>query len=788
MGAESASASTNGKGTAVTESPGGCPIDHSRLDPTGCPVSANAAAFDPFTGPYQEDPPGSLRWSRDEEPVFYSPKLDYWVVTRYEDVKAVFRDNITFSPANVLEKITPFNDEANAVLAKYNYAMGRTLVNEDEPAHMPRRRALMEPFTPPHLAQHEPMVRKLVRERVDSFIDRGKAELVDEMLYEVPLTVALHFLGVPEEDHETLRKYSVAHTINTWGRPAPEEQVAVAENVGKFWQYAGEVLEKMREDPSGPGWMQYGIRLQPQMPDIITDSYLHSMMMAGIVAAHETTALAATNAIKLLLEHRTLWEEICADPSLIPNTVEECLRFAGSIIAWRRVATKDTEIGGVKIPKGAKLLIVNTSANHDERFFDNPDELDIRRENASDHLSFGYGSHQCMGKNLARMEIQIFLEELTKRIPHMELVPDQEFTYLPNTSFRGPQHLWVQWDPAKNPERENPEILDRQLKIKIGQPSKRTITRTMTVREISHEADDIVRITLADVRGRPLPKWSPGSHVDVELGELSRQYSLCGDPDDRSSYQIAVLKDPESRGGSRYVHEQLSVGDTLHIRGPRNHFKLNPDTQRYIFIAGGIGITPILTMADHARHEGKDYEFHYCGSTRSAMAFLDRVVRDHGDRLTLHISDEGTRLDVEELLRTPQDDTQIYACGPQRLLDALAEATQHWPEEALRVEHFSSDLGELDPEKEHAFDVKLADSGITIRVAADQTVLNALRAANIDVPSDCEEGLCGSCEVAVSAGEIDHRDKVLTKSERALNNKMMTCCSRACGDSLTLEL
>src|SRR5690606_42151889 len=113
------------------------------------------------------------------------------------------------------------------------------------------------------------------------------------------------------------------------------------------------------------------------------------------------------------------------------------------------------------------------------------------------------------------------------------------------------------------------------------------------------------------------------------------------------------------------------------------------------------------------------------------------------DRLTLHISDEGTRLDVEELLRTPQDDTQIYACGPQRLLDALAEATQHWPEEALRVEHFSSDLGELDPEKEHAFYVKLADSGITIRVAADQTVLNALRAANIDVPSDCEEGLCG---------------------------------------------
>ncbi|WP_433410412.1 cytochrome P450/oxidoreductase [Saccharomonospora azurea] len=789
MGAEPVTATDHGRRTEVPASASGCPVDHSRLtSPTGCPVSANAAAFDPFTGPYQEDPPGSLRWSRDEEPVFYSPELGYWVVTRYEDVKAVFRDNETFSPANVLEKITPFGDEANAVLAKYDYAMGRTLVNEDEPAHMPRRRALMEPFTPPALAHHEPMVRRLVREHVDRFIDRGKAELVDEMLYEIPLTVALHFLGVPEEDMDTLRKYSVAHTLNTWGRPAPEEQVAVAENVGKFWQYAGKVLDKMREDPSQPGWMQYGIRLQPEMPDIITDSYLHSMMMAGIVAAHETTALAATNAIKLLLENRTLWEEICADPSLIANAVEECLRHSGSIIAWRRVATKDTKIGDVEIPEGGKLLIVNTSANHDERFFDDPDELDIRRENASDHLSFGYGSHQCMGKNLARMEIQIFLEELTTRIPHMELVPDQEFTYLPNTSFRGPEHLWVQWDPAKNPERTNPEILDRQLKIKIGQPSKRSLTRTMEVREVVAEADDIVRITLADVHGRQLPTWSPGSHVDLELGELSRQYSLCGDPADRSSYQIAVLKDPESRGGSRFVHEQLSVGDTVPMRGPRNHFKLDPDAERYLFIAGGIGITPILAMADHARREGKDYEFHYCGSTRSAMAFLDRAGRDHGDRLVLHVSDEGTRLDVESLLAEPREDTQIYSCGPQRLLDALADATAHWPEESLRVEHFSSDLGELDPEKEHAFDLKLADSGITVRVAADQTVLAALRAANIDVPSDCEEGLCGSCEVGVSEGEVDHRDKVLTKSERALNNKMMTCCSRACGSALTLEL
>ncbi|MFC4003275.1 cytochrome P450/oxidoreductase [Prauserella oleivorans] len=779
-------------------STGSCPIDHAALgaaapdsEGTGaasCPVSANAAAFDPFGDAYQADPPASLRWSRDEEPVFYSPSLGYWVVTRYDDVKAVFRDNITFSPSIALEKITPVSEEATATLAKYDYGMNRTLVNEDEPEHMPRRRVLMEPFTPEQLAHHEPMVRRLTREYVDRFVDSGKADLVDEMLWEVPLTVALHFLGVPEEDMATLRKFSIAHTVNTWGRPSPEEQVTVAENVGKFWQYAGTVLDKLRKDPSGHGWMPFSIRAQREHPDIITDSYLHSIMMAGIVAAHETTANAAANAIKLLLENRSVWEEICADPGLIPNAVEECLRHSGSVAAWRRLVTKDTTVGGVPIPKGAKLLIVNSSANRDERHFDNADDVDIRRDNATDHLTFGYGSHQCMGKNLARMELQVFLEELTRRLPHMELVPDQKFTYVPNTSFRGPEHLWVQWDPSANPERTDPSILATRLQLRIGEPSKRAISRPVTVRSIERAADDVVEVTLESATGAPLPAWSPGAHIDLELGELSRQYSLCGDPDDRATYRIAVLRDPDSRGGSAYVHEELRPGSTLAMRGPRNHFRLDPSARHYVFVAGGIGITPIVAMADRVKAAGGSYELHYCGRSTTAMALLDRVRRDHGDRLHLHSTADGTRLDVAALLAEPAEGTQIYACGPERLLTALADATAHWPDDALHVEHFTTTQRVLDPSVEHGFDVELADSGLTVHVGADQTVLAALRAANIDIPSDCEEGLCGTCEAPVLDGEVDHRDVVLTKPERAANTKMMTCCSRACGSKLTLAL
>ncbi|MGH8812211.1 MAG: cytochrome P450/oxidoreductase [Advenella sp.] len=754
----------------------------------GCPVSARAAQFDPFEDAYQQDPPEYVRWAREQEPVFFSPKLGYWVVTRYEDIKHIFRDNITFSPSIALEKITPTGPEANAVLESYNYGMSRTLVNEDEPAHMPRRRLLMEPFTVDALKHHEPMVRQLTRQYVDRFINDGKADLVEQMLWEVPLTVALHFLGVPEEDMDTLRKYSIAHTVNTWGRPKPEEQVAVAHAVGNFWQLAGKILEKMRKNPEQPGWMQYGIRMQQLHPEVVPDSYLHSMMMAGIVAAHETTANASANAIKLLLSHPHVWQEICEDPNLIPNAVEECLRHNGSVAAWRRLATRDVQIGAIQIAAGSKLLIVSSSANHDERHFADADLLDIRRENASDQLTFGYGSHQCMGKNLARMEMQIFLEELTLRLPHLKL-SEQTFTYVPNTSFRGPEHLWVHWDPAANPERHNPAILGRQHPIRLGEPSTHSLSRQVVVQETEMLTDDIMRIRLAAADGQTLPRWTPGSHIDLVCGDLgiSRQYSLCGDPANPQVLDIAVLREDAGRGGSAWVHQHVRGGIPLHIRGPRNHFHFDEQAKKAIFIAGGIGITPISAMARAAKNRGIDYKIHYCGRGRKNMALL-ACLQEHGERLHVYAADEARRADFASLLATPDTETQIYACGPQRLTDHLQKICESWPDDALHIEHFHSTLGKLDPTREHAFEAELKQSGITVTVAADQTLLEALRAANIDIQSDCEEGLCGSCEVSVVSGQPDHRDVVLTRAERAAGNKMMSCCSRAKDTRIILDL
>lgn len=761
-----------------TEAGNGCPAGG--MVSGGCPVSERAEAFDPFGPDYQFDPAEALRWSREQEPVFYAPKLGYWVVSRYDDIKAVFRDNVTFSPSIALEKITPVSQEAQDVLKRYDYAMNRTLVNEDEPQHTERRRALMKSFEPEELAHHEAMVRRLTREYIDRFVDRGKADLVDEMLWELPLTVALHFLGVPEDDMDRLRNFSVAHTVNTWGRPTPEEQVHVADSVGKFWQYAGSVLDRMRENPEADGWMPYAIRRQKDLPDVVTDSYLHSMMMAIIVAAHETTAHASANMFRRLLENRDLWNQICEEPGLIPNAVEECLRHSGSVVAWRRLTTKPVRIGDVEVPEGARLLIVTASANHDPRHFENPDDLDLYRHNTADHLTFGYGSHQCMGKNLARMEMRIFLEEFTRRLPHMELV-EQDFAFLPNTSFRGPEHLWVRWDPEQNPERADRSKLAPRADFPIGAPQVRDLARSVRLAGCSHVADNVLRLTLEDAHGRPLPEWSPGAHVDLLFGEFDRSYSLCGDPDDRSRLDVAVLREDGGRGGSAWIHDRLKAGDTLRMRGPKNHFRLDEGANEYVLIAGGIGITPVLAMADRLKRLGKPYRLHYAGRGRAGMAFLDRLEKDHGAALTSYPRDEDRRMDLAGIVGEYRPGRQVYACGPERLLDALADICTDWPEEGLHVEHFSAAGAGLDPKNEISFEAELTDSGFTLTVPPDRTLLDALREAGIDVPSDCEEGLCGTCEVAVVSGEVDHRDKVLSHAEHKDGRRMMACCSRGKG-------
>ncbi|MDI5938322.1 MULTISPECIES: PDR/VanB family oxidoreductase [unclassified Micromonospora] len=307
------------------------------------------------------------------------------------------------------------------------------------------------------------------------------------------------------------------------------------------------------------------------------------------------------------------------------------------------------------------------------------------------------------------------------------------------------------------------------------------------VRALRLEAAGVLSVELVPADAdAPLPDWTPGAHVDLVVGDGStRQYSLCGEPG-APWWRIAVLREPAGRGGSAWVHDHLRPGDRVRLRGPRNHFALEP-AGSYLFVAGGIGITPLLPLLAEARRRGAVFRLHYFGRSRRGMAFLDELA-PHGDRIRVHAADDGPRPELRDLLDGLPPDALVYACGPSRLLDGLRAATEAAGcPDRLRTELFSAPASEQ-PQPAGSFTVRLDRSGVDLTVPADRSALDVLLEAGVEIVNDCHEGICGSCETRVLAGAVDHRDHVLTAQERAAGDCLMVCVSRAAGDRLVLDL
>ncbi|WP_460774630.1 PDR/VanB family oxidoreductase [Microbacterium sp. GXF7504] len=301
-------------------------------------------------------------------------------------------------------------------------------------------------------------------------------------------------------------------------------------------------------------------------------------------------------------------------------------------------------------------------------------------------------------------------------------------------------------------------------------------------------ADGVVAVDLVAHNGRDLPAWTPGAHIDLVLEPgLERQYSLCSDPGDRSRWRVAVLREDAGRGGSVRVHEQIAVDGRIRVRGPRNHFAFAADPgTTYRFVAGGIGITPLRAMVLAADAAGADWTLDYAGRSRRTMAFASELEAAYPGRVRLHAADEGERLDVAALAAGVDDATAVYACGPARLIAALEAAV---PAERLHVERFEAkEFGE--PVWTDPFEVELAMSGEVVTVEPGQSVLEAIeqQAPDAMVLSSCRRGTCGTCEVGVLEGEVEHRDSVLTPLEQEGDTVMMVCVSRARCPRLVLDL
>lgn len=304
------------------------------------------------------------------------------------------------------------------------------------------------------------------------------------------------------------------------------------------------------------------------------------------------------------------------------------------------------------------------------------------------------------------------------------------------------------------------------------------------------EATDICSFEFAHPKGEPLPAFSAGSHIDLHLGPgLVRQYSLCNDPGETHRYLIAVRRERESRGGSRRLHEELKVGDLIPASLPRNHFPLAHGPHHSLLIAGGIGITPILCMAERLSNTGADFELHVCARSLSDAAFGDRIRQSpFADRAHFHLSERGSRLNVRKLLAAQDRGTHIYVCGPTRLIDDVVRTAAElgWPEERVHREYFEAAVH--DTRNDAPFQVKIASTGVTLDVPKDATVVDALATHGIAIPTSCAEGVCGTCLTRVLEGEVLHRDMLLTAEERARNDQFTPCCSRAASQVLVLDL
>lgn len=306
------------------------------------------------------------------------------------------------------------------------------------------------------------------------------------------------------------------------------------------------------------------------------------------------------------------------------------------------------------------------------------------------------------------------------------------------------------------------------------------------------EATDIDSYELCSVSGDKLPPFSAGAHIDIEVRNgLIRQYSLCNHPDEQHRYVVAVLKDPSSRGGSLAMHERLQVGDVVRISEPKNHFPLAPSARKSLLFAGGIGVTPILCMAERLAHVGADFEMHYCARSADRMAFIDRIKQSgFASKVSFHFDDgdASQKLDINKVLTQPQQDVHVYVCGPGGFMDwVLGTAKQlRWPDAQVHREYFAAVQQVAMAAGE--FEVQLSSNGKTYKIPADKSITQVLCENGIDLPTSCEQGVCGTCLTRVLEGEPEHLDSFLTDDERAANDQILPCCSRSKSAKLVLDL
>lgn len=415
-----------------------CPVDHAAFAAGG----AAAHGYEPFA---MKDPFTAYAELRREAPVVFDERIGYWIVTRHEDVRAVFEDWETFSSENAQAPVRPRGEAATKIMTDGGFTAYSGLSARTPPTHTRIRAIAQRAFTPRRYKALEPTIRENTRAALQAMLanpDRT-GDFLAQIAYDIPTITILTLLGVDPAMVPTYKTWSDSRAAMTWGDLSDDEQVPHAHNLVDYWAECQRLVAQAHEQ-GGDNLVADLVEAQREGAEI-TDHEIASLCYSLLFAGHETTTTLIANSIRTLLGHPGAWESIVADPKRIPGAIDEVLRYSGSIVAWRRKALRDAEIGGVRIPAGDGVLLVMGSANRDENVFENPEAFDIERSDARNHISFGFGIHYCLGNMLAKLQDRIVLEETAAAVPSLRL-QDADIDFRDNLSFRVPTSVPVTWE------------------------------------------------------------------------------------------------------------------------------------------------------------------------------------------------------------------------------------------------------------------------------------------------------------------------------------------------------
>jgi cytochrome P450/ferredoxin-NADP reductase len=713
---------------------------------------------------------------------------------RWADCDRVLRDATTFSAAFARSKPVP-GAEAETTFD--------VLLRQDPPEHTRVRGLVQQAFTPQRVAAMEPHTREIVRGLLDEIMARGdRCEFQHDFALPLPSHVMSGLLGVDPSMMDTFQHWAnsvFAGPPLAWQiRDSSERDrrlAAIAQDAHDMEAYLKELVAETRNSPTRT-LTSYVIQAQ-QGGQSLSEREILTLMKLFVIAGNDITTMSIGLTIHCLATHPDQMRLLSDNPSLAANAYEEVLRFQGPVMALQRMTTREVEIAGLTVPAGTLVAPIVSSANHDEAVFDNPETFDIRRK-IPRILSLGSGVHQCLGQLLGRLEARVALEEWFTRVSafaevgqptFVTMIGGRGFASLPVTFTRRPS-------PAAGvpPQESGVRVVATADRVAHKSDAELGLLKramaTVKVAQIRSVSPTVKMFKLIHPSGGLLERFTPGSHIVIHMRDGDHVYRnayslLNAGYGDGLCYFVAIQRARDSKGGSIYMHDQVERGSELTISVPANNFAVADHATKHLLIGGGIGITPMVAFRYALKLRGERFELHYTFANSETAAFVDDFQFENDSNDVLYDSSLGQKLDIPSLVRRQPEGTHVYVCGPEGLMTQTIEVAENlgWPSDSIHFERFGAPILKGDA----PFDIIATRSGETVHVGGNETALDALERAGIQVQSACRAGSCGSCQTRVMSGTIIPRDSILTPAEHAAGDEMMVCVSRGDG-TLTLDV